>query len=249
MTAGIPYDSDEGRAWSGAITALMTGVSYKTSAEMAGELGPFPAYDRNRESMLRVIRNHRRAAFDTTPDYDFEGLSVLPLKIDGKLVPKRLLAHARKAWDEALTLGERNGYRNAQATVIAPTGTIGLLMDCVAGDTRVITEMGEYPIEELCDYAVTGGVQVLKVLSVDPETGETSWQPLDLAWVKPLLRELVEIETEDGRVLRCTPDHRVLTTAGFKAAKDLTSEDEIVEAEGVGAEVIGKGRGGRRMVV
>jgi ribonucleoside-diphosphate reductase alpha chain len=227
MTSGMAYDSDNGRALAGGITALMTGIAYRTSAEMAAELGAFPGFKRNRDSMLRVIRNHRRASYNVTEE-EYEDLSVAPQGITAERCPDKLLKAAQTAWDDALAWGERFGYRNAQATVLAPTGTIGLVMDCVAGDTKVVTEMGEYTIEELCDYAVTGGVQVLKVLSFDPETGEECWQDLNLAWLKPQQRELVEIETEDGKTLRCTPDHRILTAAGWKAAKDLTPVDEIV---------------------
>jgi len=129
MAMGLPYDSDAGRALCGALTAVMTGVSYATSAEMAGELGTFPGYEKNREAMLRVIRNHRRAAYGETKGY--EGLTVLPVPLDHANCPDEALAeHAKKAWDQALALGEERGYRNAQATVIAPTGTIGLVMDC-----------------------------------------------------------------------------------------------------------------------
>ncbi len=129
MAAGLPYDSDAGRALCGAITALMTGVSYATSAEMAEQLGPFPGYAENREAMLRVIRNHRRAADGETQGYD--GLTVLPVPLVGGQCPDRaLVMAAQSAWDEALSLGETYGFRNAQATVIAPTGTIGLAMDC-----------------------------------------------------------------------------------------------------------------------
>src|SRR5690606_30171779 len=116
MTSGIPYDSAEGRAICGALTAIMTGISYATSAEMAKELGPFPGFAKNREPMLRVIRNHRRAAHAETAGY--EGLSVLPVPLDhGSLRDARLGEHAKAAWDKALALGEQHGYRNAQATV------------------------------------------------------------------------------------------------------------------------------------
>jgi ribonucleoside-diphosphate reductase alpha chain len=129
MASGIPYDSEEGRAAAAALTALMTGVSYATSAEMAAGLGPFPRWAENREHMLRVIRNHRRAAHGETGGY--EDLSVLPVPLDAAQVPYAGLAeYAAKAWDQALAFGEQHGYRNAQATVIAPTGTIGLVMDC-----------------------------------------------------------------------------------------------------------------------
>ncbi len=129
MTMGLGYDSAEGRALCGALTALMTGVAYATSAEMAAELGAFPGHARNADAMLRVIRNHRRAAMGETEGY--EGLAVRPVPLDAAHCPEpRLVMLARTAWDEALSLGAAHGYRNAQATVLAPTGTIGLVMDC-----------------------------------------------------------------------------------------------------------------------
>ncbi len=129
MTAGIPYDSDAGRAIGGALTAIMTGISYATSAEMAEKLGPFPGYKKNREHMLRVMRNHRRAAYNERTGY--EKVATPPVPLDHASCPDQaLVAHAKSAWDRALVLGEKHGYRNAQATVIAPTGTIGLVMDC-----------------------------------------------------------------------------------------------------------------------
>jgi ribonucleoside-diphosphate reductase alpha chain len=129
MAAGISYDSDEGRAICGAISAIMTGISYAASAEMAGELGPFPGYARNAQDMLRVIRNHRRAAYGHKDGY--EKLSITPVPLDhGSCPDKRLIAAAERAWDKAIELGQAHGYRNAQSTVIAPTGTIGLVMDC-----------------------------------------------------------------------------------------------------------------------
>ncbi len=129
MGSGLAYDSAEGRAIAGAISALMTGVAYETSAQMAGELGAFPGYAANAGSMLRVMRNHRRAAHGA--DYGYEALSTRPVPLDINNCPsKALAAAAMRAWDRAVTLGEKHGYRNAQASVIAPTGTIGLVMDC-----------------------------------------------------------------------------------------------------------------------
>jgi ribonucleoside-diphosphate reductase alpha chain len=144
MQAGIPYDSDKARAVCAALTSILTGESYATSAEMGKQLGAFPGYERNKNDMLRVIRNHRRAAYDVTRDGrsrksfgDYDHLPIPPVGIDDKqfadnnpMAPRSLLQAARECWDRALQLGEAHGYRNAQTTVIAPTGTIGLLMDC-----------------------------------------------------------------------------------------------------------------------
>jgi len=128
MVSGIAYDSEEARAIAGSLSAIMTGVAYKTSAEMASILGPFPRYAENAKHMQRVMRNHRAAAYDAGDAY--EGLSIKPVGINSKYSPDYLLKAACKAWDEAVQLGEKHGYRNAQTTVIAPTGTIGLIMDC-----------------------------------------------------------------------------------------------------------------------
>ena len=114
MANGLPYDSEQGRALAAGLTALMTGHAYRTSAQIASHTGPFEGYAPNADAMLRVIRKHRSAADE----------------IDGDLVPEALLSAAKNAWDEAVALGERHGFRNAQATVLAPTGTIGLMMDC-----------------------------------------------------------------------------------------------------------------------
>jgi ribonucleoside-diphosphate reductase alpha chain len=128
MVMGIPYDSEEARGIAGALTAIMTGISYKTSAEMAEFLGAFPRYEENADDMLRVMRNHRAAAYDAEDAYN--GLSIKPQGIKAQYCPDYLLKSACKSWDDAVEIGEKFGYRNAQTTVIAPTGTIGLVMDC-----------------------------------------------------------------------------------------------------------------------
>jgi ribonucleoside-diphosphate reductase alpha chain len=140
MQAGIPYDSEEGRAICAMLTAILTGRSYRMSAGMAAELGAFPGYGADKDNMLRVIRNHRLAAHgEARNSKTYEALRITPVPTDHILVKggrvalanaKDLLLRSTKAWDEALALGEKHGYRNAQTTVIAPTGTIGLLMDC-----------------------------------------------------------------------------------------------------------------------
>ncbi len=127
MVMGIPYDSEEARGIAGAISAIMTGISYKTSAELASVMGPFPKFNENREAMLRVMRNHRLAAYDAD---EYESLQIKPQGIKAQYCPDYLLKSATKAWDDAVQMGEKYGYRNAQSTVIAPTGTIGLVMDC-----------------------------------------------------------------------------------------------------------------------
>ena len=128
MVSGIAYDSEEARGIAGAITAIMTGIAYKTSAELAEHLGTFKRYPENKHHMLRVMRNHRAAAYDAMDAY--EGIEIKPQGINAKYCPDYLLKSATKAWDDAVMMGEIYGYRNAQTTVIAPTGTIGLVMDC-----------------------------------------------------------------------------------------------------------------------
>ncbi|MCH2287589.1 MAG: adenosylcobalamin-dependent ribonucleoside-diphosphate reductase, partial [SAR324 cluster bacterium] len=129
MVNGIPYDSPEALAICGAVTSIMHMTSYATSAEMAKELGTFKGYERNKDNMLRVIRNHRRAAF-RAPDSEYEGLTIKPVGIDSQHCPPELLKATQHDANQALKLGEKYGFRNAQVTAIAPTGTIGLLMDC-----------------------------------------------------------------------------------------------------------------------
>ncbi|MBB4287026.1 vitamin B12-dependent ribonucleotide reductase [Roseospira goensis] len=172
MASGLPYDSDAGRALCGAITALMTGVSYATSAEMAEELGAFPRYAENADAMLRVMRNHRRAATGALSGY--EGLSVTPVPLDHAACPQADLVEAAvAAWDRALALGEAHGYRNAQVSVIAPTGTIGLVMDC---DTTGIEP--DFAIVKHKKLAGGGYFKIinrmvpqgLRALGYDPET-------------------------------------------------------------------------------
>ena len=177
MTSGIPYDSPQGRAIAGAITAVMTGVSYATSAQMARELGPFADYKRNAQHMLRVIRNHRRAAHGLTSGY--EGLSIDPVALDhANIGDAELATRARAVWDEALALGEKHGYRNAQVSVIAPTGTIGLVMDC---DTT-----GIEPDFALVKFKKLAGGGYFKIINraVPPALATLGYSPAQIAEIE-----------------------------------------------------------------
>ena len=156
MVMGIPYASDRGRSAAAALSALLTGEAYAASAELASELGPFPRFEANREDMLRVIRNHRRAAHGASGE-EYEGLTVIPHGIEGDGFLPDLVLAARKAWDRALDLGEKHGFRNAQVSAIAPTGTIGLLMDC---DTT-----GVEPDYALVKYKKLAGGGFFKIIN------------------------------------------------------------------------------------
>ncbi|AWM37481.1 Vitamin B12-dependent ribonucleotide reductase [Gemmata obscuriglobus] len=176
MVQGISYDSAEGRAQCGALTAIMHAGAYAASAEMAAEVGPFARYAANRDHMLRVVRNHRRAAYNAAPA-EYEGLSVYPVGIDARYCPPDLLAAARRESDRMLELGERHGYRNAQVTVVAPTGTIGLVMDC---DTT-----GIEPDFALVKFKKLAGGGYFKIInqSVPPalaKLGYANWQIEDI---------------------------------------------------------------------
>ena len=176
MVQGISYDSPEGRAQCGALTAIMHAGAYATSAEIAREVGPFPRYEPNREAMLRVIRNHRRAAY-SVPSHEYEGLTVFPMPIDTRYCPEELLAAARSESDRMLHLGEQYGFRNAQVTVIAPTGTIGLVMDC---DTT-----GIEPDFALVKFKKLAGGGYFKIINQSvplalAKLGYTPWQIDDI---------------------------------------------------------------------
>ncbi|MGH6925854.1 MAG: vitamin B12-dependent ribonucleotide reductase [Propylenella sp.] len=230
MTSGIPYDSPEGRAICGAITAIMTGVSYATSAEMAGELGAFPAYERNRDSMLRVIRNHARAAHGHADGY--EALATSPVPLDhGALAAlaalgengKNLGEHAKTAWVKAVNLGEAHGYRNAQATVIAPTGTIGLVMDC---DTT-----GIEPDFALVKFKKLAGGGYFKIINrAVPEAlatlGYSLSETAEIIAYAVGRSTLKDAPLEDGRGI----NHKTLKDKGFTDEKLTELEKGLASA-------------------
>ncbi len=208
MEMGVPYDSKEARAMAGALAAILTGVSYSTSAQMAKELGAFPGYLKNREEMLRVIRNHRRAAYGEVQGY--EKLSLFPVPLKGKDCPfKEVATAARQSWDEALKLGEKYGYRNAQTTVIAPTGTIGLVMDC---DTT-----GVEPDFALVKFKKLAGGGYFKIIN---------------QMVPKALKKLGYNEKEIEEITRYAVGHGTLENSSAISFEDLKSKgftDEVLQ--------------------
>ncbi len=216
MGMGLPYDSHQARALCAAITALMTGTSYATSAEMARELGPFPGFTANREPMLRVMRNHARAAAGAQDGY--EGLSVGPVPLDVERCPDRVLTTAAVgAWGQALALGEAHGYRNAQATVIAPTGTIGLVMDC---DTT-----GIEPDFAMVKFKKLAGGGYFKIINATvPEA------LAKLGYDQGEIADIIRYTTGHGS-LRDAPgvNHQTLAAKGF-TKQALGALEETLEA-------------------
>jgi ribonucleoside-diphosphate reductase alpha chain len=199
MVSGIPYDSEQARGIAGAITAIMTGIAYKTSAEMASFLGTFSKYPENKKHMLKVMHNHRAAAYDATDAY--EGLEIKPNGINAKYCPDYLLKAATKAWDDAVQMGEKYGYRNAQTTVIAPTGTIGLVMDC---DTT-----GVEPDFALVKFKKLSGGGYFKIINQS---------------VPQALRNLKYTETQIEEIVNFAKGHATLKGAPFINNETLASK-------------------------
>ncbi len=208
MQSGIPYDSDEGRTVAGVMSAIMTGRAYAVSAKLAEAHGAFAGFEDNRDDMLRVIRNHRRAAFGEDRDSeDWEDLDIRPVSIDVDCARSgniniantgELLDRAQLAWDRALDRGTKHGFRNAQVSVIAPTGTIGLLMDC---DTT-----GVEPDFALTKFKKLAGGGYFKIAnqSVRPallSLGYTEDQAAEiLRWVMGTLDLDVPMPDDDGKI-------------------------------------------------
>ena len=217
MAAGFGYDSPEGRAIAGAITAAMTAAAYATSAEMAKLMGPFPGFEPNRNAMLRVIRNHRRAAYGGNASY--EALSIQPVSLDAANCPDpALVAAARRMWDRALTLGEQHGFRNAQVSVIAPTGTIGLVMDC---DTT-----GIEPDFALVKFKTLAGGGYFKIINrTVPHALRT------LGYDEAAISRIVSHAVGHG-TLKSAPaiNHETLAARGFDAATIARVEKTLTTA-------------------
>jgi ribonucleoside-diphosphate reductase alpha chain len=204
MRMGHAYGDKQALAINGSLTAILTGESYATSAEMAKEQGPFPRFYRNREDMLRVVRNHRRAALHSA-ETEYEGLSILPMAIDQKTAPKDMLDAAHECWDRAIEWGEKYGYRNAQVSVIAPTGTIGLVMDC---DTT-----GIEPDFALVKFKKLAGGGYFKIIneSIPPALKKLGYGELQV-------QDIVNYCRGTG-TLKAAPiiNHETLATKGFTA--------------------------------
>jgi ribonucleoside-diphosphate reductase alpha chain len=217
MRQGIPYDSPKALAICGALTSIMTGESYATSAEMAAELWPFPGYAKNREAMLRVIRNHRRASYNAASE-EYEGLTITPIGIQPEYCPPELLMAARRAWDRALELGTAYGYRNAQVTVIAPTGTIGLVMDC---DTT-----GIEPDFALVKFKKLAGGGYFKIINQSiPAALKT------LEYTEPQIQDIVNY-CVGRQTLQTAPfiNHETLRQKGFDDAALARMEGGLSQA-------------------
>jgi len=218
MSMGIPYDSDEGRRLCGAITALMTGVSYATSAEMAELMGAFPGYDENRDDMLRVMRNHRRAAFGQKSGY--EGLSIKPVPLEEAADSEAtgIIDAAREAWDQAVEMGETHGYRNAQVSVIAPTGTIGLIMDC---DTT-----GVEPDFALVKFKKLAGGGYFKIIN---RTVPVALQRL--GYSETQIEDMIKYAVGHGTLVGAPGiNHQSLAAKGFGEASLATVENALADA-------------------
>ena len=206
MVNGIPYDSKEALAITGAITAILTGTAYSTSAEMARELGAFPRYDENKEHMLKVIRNHRRASYNEKAS-EYEGLTIRPMGINPMYCPKNLIESAQQTWDEALALGEESGYRNAQVSVIAPTGTIGLVMDC---DTT-----GIEPDFAIIKYKKLAGGGYFKIVNQSVRKALTK-----LNYTERQIEEIEKYSKGHGTLIGCPTINKAdLKTKGFTDEK------------------------------
>lgn len=211
MVNGIPYDSPEGLAMAGCISAIMTGESYATSAELAKELGPFPKYELNKNEMLRVIANHRRAAYFAS-DSEYEGLTIKPMGINPRNAAEYLIEAARRAWDKALAQGEKYGYRNAQVTVIAPTGTIGLVMDC---DTT-----GIEPDFAIVKFKKLAGGGYFKIVNQSVEKAL-----IKLGYSDKQIEEIEKYSKGHGTLIGCPSiNYKSLMDKGF-------TEDKLREVE------------------
>jgi ribonucleoside-diphosphate reductase alpha chain len=221
MIMGLAYDSAEGRAVAGALSALLSGEAYAQSARMAAELGPFAKFPENREAMLRVIRNHRRAS-RKVPAAEYEGLHITPQGIDPAACPAYLLAAAQSSWDRALELGEAHGFRNAQVSAIAPTGTIGLLMDC---DTT-----GVEPDFALVKFKKLAGGGYFKIInqSVPPALQTLGYSPRAIDEITSYATGHKTLAGDMNPI-----NHKALAAKGFTPGAIAAAEDAVKTSLGL----------------
>ena len=232
MRMGIPYDDNRASAICGALTSVMGGVSYATSAEIASVKGPFPRYENNKENMLRVMRNHHRASYNVS-DEEYEGLTVKPTGIDSNYCPEYLLTSARECWDQALNLGEKYGFRNAQSTVIAPTGTIGIVMDC---DTT-----GIEPDFALVKFKTLAGGGMLRIINQSVPVAldrlgydhNQSKEIVDYIVGSGTLENSPEINSESLKKKGLTPD---IIDSLESQISNFTSINHLITASSVGTD-------------
>ena len=224
MRMGLPYDSEEAYGWCAAVNALMTGAAYRTSAEMAQQLGAFARFEANREPMLRVIRNHRNSAYDGSLG-EYEALTVKPVTYAPTLFTQETWALARKMWDDALAIGEVSGFRNAQTVVIAPTG-------CLAGNSMVITDRGLMRLNRLGDVAGDKWQDVdFRVLTDDGEQKATKFFVNGVEHTRRII-------TNSGYVIQGTPTHRIKVVDAetgdlqWKRMADVTKDDVVALSMG-----------------
>lgn len=215
MRRGMAYGSEDAKAFTAALTAIMCGECYRTSSELSKELGAFPGYERNKQDMMRVLRNHRRAAHGET---DFEGLSIEPESICQKLCDPELISEAKIVWDQALALGEKYGFRNAQVTVLAPTGTIGLVMDC---DTT-----GIEPDFALVKFKKLAGGGYFKIINRSVPFGLKR-----LGYKQDQIDEIVNYCIGHGTLIGAPQiNHATLKEKGFSKELLMKLEQEIAQA-------------------
>jgi ribonucleoside-diphosphate reductase alpha chain len=218
MVMGLPYDSHEGRAVAGALSAILSGEAYAQSARLAAAFGPFARFAENRETMLRIIRNHRRAVYNA-PTAEYEGVHTVPPGIEPAHCPPALLAAARSAWDRALEQGQAHGFRNAQVTAIAPTG-------CLVGGSLIVTDHG---LQYLCNLGDADGHQWQDV-NFDVATPDGP-QNASNFFINGIAETRL-IRTVSGYEIQGTPEHRirVIDTAGtwvWKRFAEVTSDDVV----------------------
>src|SRR4029079_10422120 len=217
MASGIPYDSPEARSLCGALSAIMTGITYATAPYMPRDVGPFPGFEQNREHMLRVMRNHARAARGEAEGY--EDLKTAPVPLDHASCPDpKLLARAVHAWGRAIELGRQHGYRNAQATVIAPTGTIGLVMDC---DTT-----GIEPDFALVKFKKLAGGGYFKIINRMVPEGLAA-----LGYDEAAIKRIIDYAVGRGSLAGAPGiNYETLSARGFTAEKITAAEKAVATA-------------------